>query len=473
MIGQAILLGCIAFIAQSEYALGTSLLSRPIVTGLFVGIVLGDVKTGVIMGATLELAFIGSFSVGASIPPDVVTGGILGTAFAITAGAGTETALVLGLPIATLTLILKNIYLGLLIPIMSQKADQYAEEGAYKGVERMHLLAGFGLSFMLALIVTISFAVGSNTIKGLLDLIPEFIQHGLSVATGIIPALGFAMLARLLINKQVAPYFFLGFVLMAYFKLPVTFQMEFSWNYERQMNMAYVYAMIPILKKLYPQKEEMAAALKRHLAFFNTTPHIVTFILGINAAMEEENVLDENFEVGTIDSIKTSLMGPLAGLGDSFFWGTLRLIATGVGTSLALQGNVLGPILFLLIFNVPHVIVRYLLNRWGYKLGTGFLKKIQANGMMESLTLGASIIGLMVVGAMTASMIDLTIPITISGSGKNAVTVQSIFDDIMPKLLPLASFGFVFYLLKKEVKPLAILGGMAIVGILGSLIGLF
>ena len=239
-----------------------------------------------------------------------------------------------------------------------------------------------------------------------------------------------------------------------------SFQMEFSWNYERQMNMAYVYAMIPILKKLYPQKEEMAAALKRHLAFFNTTPHIVTFILGINAAMEEENVLDENFEVGTIDSIKTSLMGPLAGLGDSFFWGTLRLIATGVGTSLALQGNVLGPILFLLIFNVPHVIVRYLLNRWGYKLGTGFLKKIQANGLM-------------VVGAMTASMIDLTIPITISGSGKNAVTVQSIFDDIMPKLLPLASFGFVFYLLKKEVKPLAILGGMAIVGILGSLIGLF
>lgn len=91
--------------------------------------------------------------------------------------------------------------------------------------------------------------------------------------------------------------------------------------------------------------------------------------------------------------------------------------------------------------------------------------------MMESLTLGASIIGLMVVGAMTASMIDLTIPITISGSGKNAVTVQNIFDDIMPKLLPLASFGFVLFI--EKVKPLAILGGMAIVGILGSLIGLF
>lgn len=222
MVVQAILLGIVAFIVQSEYALGTSLLSRPIVTGLFVGIVLGDVKTGVIMGATLELAFIGSFSVGGSIPPDVVTGGVLGTAFAITAGAGTETALLLGLPIATLTLILKNIYLGLLIPIMNHKADDYAEQGNYKGVERMHLLAGFGLSFMLGLVVTISFMVGSKTVGGLLNNIPEFVQHGLSVATGLIPALGFAMLARLLLNKRVAPYFFLGFALAAYLEIPVT-----------------------------------------------------------------------------------------------------------------------------------------------------------------------------------------------------------------------------------------------------------
>lgn len=249
-----------------------------------------------------------------------------------------------------------------------------------------------------------------------------------------------------------------------------SFQMEFSWNYERQMNLAYVYAIIPILKKLYKTKDQMADALKRHLEFFNTTPHIVTLILGINAAMEEENVNSPEFDVTAIDSIKTSLMGPLAGIGDSFFWGTLRLIATGVGTSLAMQGNILGPILFLLIFNVPHLLFRYFATGWGYKLGTGFLKKIQENGMMASLTLGASIIGLMVVGGMTASMIDINIPLTI-GSGENAVTVQSIFDDIVPKILNLGAFGAVFYLLKKEVKPLTILLGLAAFGILGSLIG--
>ncbi|MGC3221263.1 PTS sugar transporter subunit IIC, partial [Enterococcus faecium] len=78
-----VILGIVAYVAQSENALGTSLLTRPIETGQFTGIVLGDVKTVIIMGATLELAFIGSYSVGASIPPDVVTGGIFGTAFAI------------------------------------------------------------------------------------------------------------------------------------------------------------------------------------------------------------------------------------------------------------------------------------------------------------------------------------------------------------------------------------------------------
>ncbi|QHM73865.1 PTS system mannose/fructose/sorbose family transporter subunit IID [Mixta intestinalis] len=251
-----------------------------------------------------------------------------------------------------------------------------------------------------------------------------------------------------------------------------SFQMEFSWNYERQMNLAFVYALMPILKKLYTRQEDLVSALKRHLVFFNTTPHIVTLILGITAAMEEKNRRDGGIDSASIDNVKASLMGPLAGLGDSFFWGTLRLIATGIGTSLALKGNILGPILFVLIFNIPHILVRWLFTRWGYVLGTGVLQRIQQSGMMESVTYGASIIGLMVVGAMTASMIDITIPITF-GAGEAKTEVQSIINDIMPCLLPLLSFGIVYWLLGKKVQPLAIIGGMAVVGILGSWIGLF
>ncbi|EIC8197241.1 PTS mannose/fructose/sorbose transporter family subunit IID [Salmonella enterica] len=251
-----------------------------------------------------------------------------------------------------------------------------------------------------------------------------------------------------------------------------SFQMEFSWNYERQMNLAFVYTLIPVLKKLYSRKEDLSEALKRHLAFFNTTPHIVMLILGITVAMEEKNSQQKEMDASSIDNVKASLMGPLAGIGDSFFWGTLRLIATGIGTSLALKGNILGPILFLLVFNVPHILARWFFTRWGYVLGTGVLQRIQQSGMMESLTYGASIIGLMVVGAMTASMIDITIPITF-GTGEAKTHVQDIINDIMPCLLPLISFAIVYWLLGKKVKPLTIIGGIALVGIFGSWIGLF
>lgn len=110
------------------------------------------------------------------------------------------------------------------------------------------------------------------------------------------------------------------------------------------------------------------------------------------------------------------------------------------------------------MFNVPHITVRWFFTRWGYVLGTGVLQRIQKSGMMESLTYGASIIGLMVVGAMTASMIDITIPIAF-GAGEAKTRVQDIINDILPCMLPLVSFGIVYWLLGRKVKPLSIIGG--------------
>lgn len=247
--------------------------------------------------------------------------------------------------------------------------------------------------------------------------------------------------------------------------------MEYSWNYERQAHMGFCYSMIPILTKLYTGKD-LSIALQRHMEFFNTTPHLSTLILGITTAMEEQNADHESFDTSSINGIKASLMGPLAGIGDSFFWGTLRLIATGVGTSLALKGNVLGPILFLLIFNVPHLILRYLANTWGYKVGTELLTKLEKSGAMDTLTYGASVVGLMVIGAMTQSMIALDIPLTI-GSGDSAMSINEILNEIAPGLLPLAAFGIVYYFLKKGKKPVPILLAITAVSILGALVGLF
>lgn len=251
-----------------------------------------------------------------------------------------------------------------------------------------------------------------------------------------------------------------------------SFGMEWDWNYERQQNLAFCYSLIPIIEKLYKSDVDRADALKRHLEFFNTTPHLSTLILGITASMEENNAADENFDTESINNVKISLMGPLAGIGDSFIWGTLRIIATAVGISLATQGNILGPILFLLIFNIPAQGLRYYCMHSGYKLGSTFLTKIQKSGLMQQLTYGASVLGLTVVGAMTAENVFLDIPIAI-GSGEEATTIGAICNEIMPGLLPLLFTLFVFWLLKKKnVKTTTLLLMCAIIGLVGAFFGI-
>lgn len=221
--GTAILLGLVAMIANAEYLLGTSLLSRPIITGVLTGIVLGDLKAGIILGATMELAFIGAFSVGAVIPPEIISGGILGTAFAISTGQGAEVALALGVPIAALALVIKNACMIFILPLFVHKADKYAEEGNCNGVERMHLLGGFfAVNLPIGLIVFFSYFLGAPVMESILNFIPDFIQNGLAIATGLLPALGFALLVRMIINKKVAVFYFLGFALSVYLKIPIT-----------------------------------------------------------------------------------------------------------------------------------------------------------------------------------------------------------------------------------------------------------
>ena len=251
-----------------------------------------------------------------------------------------------------------------------------------------------------------------------------------------------------------------------------SFGMEWDWNYERQMNMAYCYSMLPVIKKLYSNKEDQIAAMQRHLEFFNTTPQLATLILGISAAMEESNANDPEFDTESINSVKVSLMGPLAGIGDSFIWGTLRIIATGVGLSLANQGNILGPILFLLIFNIPAQGLRYYLMNAGYKLGSGFLAKIQENGLMSKLTYAASVLGLMVVGGMTAENVSIKFPLAF-GSGDEATTLNDVFNNIMPGLMPLLFTLLVYYLLKKKnIKTTTLLLICVVIGLVGSFFGI-
>jgi PTS system mannose-specific IID component len=248
--------------------------------------------------------------------------------------------------------------------------------------------------------------------------------------------------------------------------------LEANFNFETWQNTGFAFAIIPALKKLYPTKEGMSRALKRHLQFFNTSPYGSTFILGITAAMEEQNSRDKDFDEDSINSVKLGLMGPLAGVFDSLFWGTLKVIAAGVGTSLALKGNVLGPVLFLLLFNIPHLALRYKLTFTGYHAGTRFLQKLAQTNAMDKLTSGAAIIGLMVVGAMPATLMSVKTSLTI-GTSPQGIPVQGILDQIVPSVIPLALTLLVYYFIKKNIKTTYLLLGLLLAGFLGSLVHIF
>jgi fructoselysine/glucoselysine PTS system EIID component len=506
----------IIFFGHSEDLLGTTLLSRPLVLGPLVGLALGDLHQGIVIGASLELIFMGNIKVGAAIPPDVVTGGVLGTAFAILSGKGAGIALALAIPISILAeMLLSALFVGR--SVLNKTFGRYALEGNWRAVQRLHVLSGLMKPLLMALVGFLALQLGAGAMKALLDRIPGWVNTGLQVAGNLLPALGFALLMNLLFQKRVAPYFFLGFILAAFLKLPViaigglgviiavlvtgskpveaavseeseppalnpggvsngdlrrvfwrSMLLEANFNFETMQNTGVAYALLPVLKKLYKTREAMAEALQRHLQLFNTSTYGCTLILGLAAAMEEQNSRDPEFNAESINAVKLGLMGPLAGVFDSLFWGTLKVIAAGVGTSLALKGNLSGAVLFILLFNVPHLILRYNLTFIGYKTGTKFLQQLSQNNVMDRLKDGAAILGLMVVGAMPATLMNIHTPLSFSSG--DAGSLQGILDQIVPAALPLGLTFLVYYFIKRGVKTTPLLLGLLLLGFIGSII---
>lgn len=243
------------------------------------------------------------------------------------------------------------------------------------------------------------------------------------------------------------------------------------FNYERMQAIGYCYAMIPALKKLYPEEAEMKEALQRHIGFFNTSPQMVTFILGSTIAMEEQNATSKGaFDVESVNALKAALMGPLAGIGDSFFWGTIRIIGAGIGTGLAVSGNILGAVIFILIYNVPHYILRIQGLKMGYSSGMTFIQKAFTEGTIEKLTAAAKVLGTTVIGAMIASMVKVTTPLVLQ-FGEATTNIQAMLDGIIPCLLPLLLTFGVYKLVKKGYKTTTIMFVLILIGILGVLIG--
>lgn len=213
---QTLSIFVVACIGYCNSLIGSVCVSRPLVLCALTGIALGDVATGCMVGATLELVWLGAMAVGASNPPDMTSGSIIGTAYVITTGSEISTALAVAVPVSMLMQMLWNFMMAVIGPMMAARADRAAAACDPRGMDRMHLLFDLIQVVPLAALCAGGFVAGSTAVQGVVDAIPAFVTDGLDYAMGIIPAIGFAMLARMIIDKKTACFLFLGFVLVAY-----------------------------------------------------------------------------------------------------------------------------------------------------------------------------------------------------------------------------------------------------------------
>ncbi|MGO1656451.1 MAG: PTS system mannose/fructose/sorbose family transporter subunit IID [Lactobacillus delbrueckii] len=278
-----------------------------------------------------------------------------------------------------------------------------------------------------------------------------------------------------------------------------------SWNYERMQNGGWAYSMIPALRKLYPNKEDMAAALQRHLVFFNTHPYLASPIIGVTLALEEDKANGIEVDDEAIQGVKVGMMGPLAGVGDPVFWYTVRPILGALGASMAINGNILGPILFFILWNLIRIAFLWYTQELGYKAGAAISSDL-SGGLLKKVTRGAAMMGMFVLGALIERWVRITftlkvseVPIQKGGyidwaklpsgtagikealteqaaglslTNTKVTTLQDNLNMLVPGLAGLLLTFLCMWLLKKKVSPIVIILGIFVVGILFHVWGL-
>ena len=271
-----------------------------------------------------------------------------------------------------------------------------------------------------------------------------------------------------------------------------------SWNYERMQNGGWAYSMIPALKKLYKTKEDRAAALKRHLEFFNTHPYLASPIIGVTLALEEDRANGAPIDDVTIQGVKVGMMGPLAGIGDPVFWFTVKPIIGALAATMAMSGNILGPILYFVLWNVIRLGFMWYTQEFGYKAGSRISEDLSGN-LLQNVTKGASILGMFILGSLVNRWVSVNFTPVISTSplakgayiewdklpkgaagikqaleqqaaglslGSDKVTtLQENLNSLIPGFAGLLLTLFCMWLLKKNVSPIVIILGLFVVGI--------
>lgn len=501
----------------------------PLINGTVVGLILGDPLTGLLAGATINLAYIGWISAGGTMPSNIGCAGVYGTAITILAQADPNLAITFAIPIGLLGTFLFQLQMTV-NAVWVHRLDENAEKGELNKVWiNAALLPQLTNLLINGIPAFILLAVGGDVFSSLMQKIPESVVNALCVVGGLLPALGVGMLLNYLGKKNLIPFFFIGFfafsylnlnlmavaifgsciAMIAYFagkkpeeesaenaappeeeELPLTKRLtkgdllkhwllglgaEIGYNYERMQASGNLLAMVPVIRRLYTDPADISAAMKRYLVFFNTEPSFVGNIIpGTVAKLEERKANGADISDEMINGFRTGLMGPLAGVGDSLAGGIIYPIGISLGCAMALNNHsFMGPVFFFVLFTGIMLSLGYFLYNMGYKQGGNSIMSILGEGKysITRLTDAFGILGLMVVGAMGASNVAVKTPL-IFHIDQTSVVLQDVLNGLIPNLLPIAVILGVSTLLRRKVKASWVVIILAIVGFVGYYLGI-
>jgi PTS system mannose-specific IID component len=416
-----------------------------------------------------------------------------------------------------------------------QWADARAARGDARGVAAINLWAGQGLLFLLYALPTFVIVYwGQWGIDRVLAALPSRLLDGLAVVGGLLPAVGIGLLLRSIGRARLLPFALFGFIGTTYLDLPIMvvallgigiawlvvadqfpagsgrgepatgpgsaglgptvsessvisrvpervlraawrrwfFFLHASYNYERMQGLGFAHTMRPVIEYLYPGADERAAALQRHLVFFNSEPQFGALVPAAVVAMEEERASGAAISDEAINGVKSGLMGPLAGVGDSLIQGLVTPLLLSLGITLALEGKLLGPLLYVCLISAIVVATSRVFWRLGYRWGRAAVSRVLASGWVQALTEAAAITGMTVAGSLIASVIHVSTPVSLA-IGEATVSLQDdVLDAVLRNLLPLALTLVVWWLLERRVKSMRLIGALFLGGILGTYTGL-
>jgi mannose/fructose/N-acetylgalactosamine-specific phosphotransferase system component IID/mannose/fructose/N-acetylgalactosamine-specific phosphotransferase system component IIC len=530
-VSQALLIALLYYLANSPWPAGGlgnyATLYRPMVSGLVVGIILGDPVTGTIIGATINLMYIGFISAGGSMPADMSLAGILGTALAITSGIEANAALAIAVPLGLLGSL---VWVGRLTfdSIFVRVAEKYVNEGKPEKVWIANVLLPQLLLFVITAIPCFFAAYyGANYVSGFIASLSGKFLGVLSVIGGMLPAVGIGLMLLAIFKGPARIFFFLGFLVSAFLGLdtlplaliflcisilyvvgkdgvqlgnkktaettedkPISLltkkDLRRSWwnwmyyfqscyNYERMQGVGFLHSMANVIKKLYKDDPaETKAAMQRHIQFFNTENATGSAVIGLVAAMEEQKKQGVDLNDEAFTSIKTGLMGPIAGIGDTLWQAVVIPLMLITFLGLAMEGNVAAPIIYSVLFYLLYYAFGYWLLMLGYNKGSEAILDLMESGAMRKVILAAGILGCAVLGGLVSKYVSLNLAIQIPLSSGEAFSLQhNLLDAILPGLLPLLLTLGCYKLQKKGMATYWVLLIVVALGAVGGIAGIF